>query len=156
MKTIKIIINIIYVLLIIAIIYFLLNYKMYFVVSGSMYPTFKINELIVVEIASGNVQYEVGDIITFYDANIDADVSHRIVEINADGIYTKGDNNNIRDLNSITTKDIVGKVVWNSYFLGYFLLKYRYILIILLVWLFLAINFIFKKPNNVKGGTSEC
>ncbi len=142
MKIIKIFSNAIFILFIIFTIYFLFNYKLYFVASGSMQPTFRINELIVVKVTNNSKEYEIGDIITFFDKNIESNVTHRIVELTENNVYTKGDYNNTRDLYPVTYANIIGKVIWSSYFLGCLLLKYKYILIILLLLSVFAFNLI--------------
>ena len=139
-KILSVITYIVFIVIIIGIIFFLSNYKVYIVATGSMQPTFNINEMIIVKKSNINTIYSVGDIITYYDSNIDIDVTHRIVEIDEDDIYTQGDYNNARDLNPIHKDSIVGKVVYNSYFLGYLYTNYKYYILVLTVLLIIAIN----------------
>ena len=52
--------------------------------------------------------YKVGDIVAYIadDGNI---VTHRIIEKNENGFYTKGDNNNTKDETLIHSNSIIGK-----------------------------------------------
>lgn len=119
-----------------------------------MLPTYKVHELIVVENAKGNSTYKIGDVITFYDEDLGADVTHRIVDIDEKGYYTKGDYNNARDLNVVTKDRVVGKVVFNSYLLGYALLYCKYPMVILIILSIIVFNIIFSK-KDVKEGLKD-
>ena len=115
-----------------------------------MQPTFKVNELIVVKKSNEDTQYYVGDIITYYDQEIDIDVTHRIVEIAGENFYTKGDYNNARDLNSVNKDQIVGKVVYNSYFLGNLYINYKFVIITLIIITVIVLNFNTKKEDIIE------
>lgn len=91
-----------------------------------------------------------GDIITFYDEELDADVTHRIVEVGENDYYTKGDYNNTRDLNTVKKENIIGKVVFNSFTLGYIFVNYRYYLIFLMIFTIVVLNMIFTKSQNTE------
>ena len=86
-----------------------------------------------------------GDIITFYDKELNADVTHRIVEALEDGYYTKGDYNNARDLNIVNPEQIIGKVVFNSFELGYIFVHYRYYLFFLMTVTIVVFNILLSK-----------
>ena len=90
------------------------GYSVLEVVSGSMEPTIKKGDLIIIN--TKNKKYKKNDIVTFYDVN-GAFVTHRIVEIKDDEMITKGDAN---DSNDDPTKldKIVGKFVYKIPFLG--------------------------------------
>lgn len=78
------------------------------VISGSMEPTIKVGDLIIV-----NTKYDElkeNDIITFYDEK-GSFVTHRIIEIKDGEYITKGDNNNSEDQGTINNDDIVAKYV---------------------------------------------
>lgn len=78
------------------------------VISGSMEPTIKVGDLIIV-----NTKYDElkeNDIITFYDEK-GSFVTHRIIEIKDGEYITKGDNNNSEDQGTINKDDIVAKYV---------------------------------------------
>lgn len=66
--------------------------------------------------------YEVGDIIAFYD-RVDRKeiiVSHRIVRIGGNIYLTKGDTNVSADENHVIPRHVIGKVVFIFPFIGYF------------------------------------
>lgn len=117
-----------------------------------MQPTFQINELVLVKCSNKNTTYSIGDIITYYDKEIDIAVTHRIVDIDGEKLYTQGDNNNSRDLNPVTKDIIVGKVIYNSYFLGYLYVNYRFFIMILIIIFVIALNILLSptKKNNEK------
>jgi signal peptidase len=73
-------------------IYFLDNYDAYVVKSDSMKPTFKSGDMVVVGSPGSFLTKDIvpGEIITF-ERN-DNLVTHRIISIEGDTIYTKGDN----------------------------------------------------------------
>ena len=75
------------------------------VMSDSMSPVFKKNDIIIIQEQN---EYKVGDIVTYItdDGNI---VTHRIIEENENGFYTKGDNNNAKDEALIYPNNIIGK-----------------------------------------------
>lgn len=82
------------------------GYGMAVVLSGSMEPTFSVNDLIVVKEAE---EYQVGDIVVFQDA-YDL-VVHRIVNISGDEVQTQGDANNMAD-EPINLSVVKGKVIF--------------------------------------------
>lgn len=129
----------------IAIIILNCNYKIYIITSGSMQPTLQVNELIVVKKAKKDTTYQVGDIITYCDINDNSIITHRIVRITQDGYYTKGDFNNIEDLNVVANEQIIGKLVYNSLFLGNLYVKYKFILLLLLIGFIVVLNFLQKE-----------
>ncbi len=73
--------------------------------SDSMNPVFKKNDIIIIQEQN---EYKVGDIVAYIadDGNI---VTHRIIEKNENGFYTKGDNNNTKDEVLIHSNNIIGK-----------------------------------------------
>lgn len=82
------------------------GYRTFKVGSGSMEPTLKVNDLILVKKQNS---YKVNDIITF-KIN-DEYITHRLVEQNKTRVVTKGDANNALDKDFSKNK-IVGKVVY--------------------------------------------
>lgn len=97
------------------------GYAILEVVSGSMEPTIKIGDIIVIDTHSP--KYEINDIITFYDVN-GSFVTHRIVDVNGGKMITKGDNNNSVD-QDMDIDYIVGKYIFKIPFLGAFLNIFR-------------------------------
>lgn len=83
-----------------------LGYRVFRVVSGSMEPCLKNNDLILTKSSSN---YKKNDIITFKDGNIY--VTHRLIKTTNGKYITKGDANNIAD-NPINKKNIVGKLIY--------------------------------------------
>lgn len=123
-KLFKIISNVLFIGIILFLIFFILNYKMYIITSGSMEPEIKTHELVVVK--TSLKEYKVGDIISYYDKSLEIPVTHRVIEYDKDqDIYiTKGDANNTDDNVPLTKENIIGKVVCHSYPLGNFYMKY--------------------------------
>ena len=82
----------------------LFGYSVFNVATGSMEPTIKQNDVVLVKKQG---KYNVDDIITFYDKK--DFITHRIIYKKGDVVITKGDANNTSDV-SIKTDVIVGKV----------------------------------------------
>ena len=82
------------------------GYTIFQVVTGSMEPVIKIDDIVIVKITK---DVKEDDIIT-YKAD-DNFITHRIIKINNDSIITKGDANNTEDT-PISEDAIVGKVVY--------------------------------------------
>lgn len=92
-----------------------LNIDIYTVVSDSMSPKLKTNDIIIVKKGYNNNEFKVGNIITFKrkDGEI---ITHRISKIissNLQNAYkTKGDNNDTEDEDTVLYNDIIGKVIY--------------------------------------------
>lgn len=82
------------------------GYTFFEVASGSMKPTLKINDVIVVKIGRDNLKK--GDIIAFQGE--DAIITHRILFIEGNIITVKGDNNSVVD-KPIVVEQVIGKIV---------------------------------------------
>lgn len=82
------------------------GYAQFVVLSGSMDPTLKVGDIIVVHEEQA---YEEQDIITFRTET--APTTHRIVETKDTGFITKGDANNVEDEGIVTKNQIYGRVV---------------------------------------------
>lgn len=92
----------------------ILGIYMFNIVSESMEPTLKINDVVVVKKCKAT-QLQKGDIITFQqDGRI---ISHRILDITKDKkiikFRTKGDNNEIPDSDLIPESQVYGKVLFS-------------------------------------------
>ena len=99
-------------LLIVLIIGFILYNQMIFfavVGSGSMEPTFKKNDLILMH--NINVEVEYGDIIMFKAPIVIIPVTHRVVGVSEKGIITKGDARSFRDDWMVKNDQIMGKAI---------------------------------------------
>lgn len=97
---------------------YILSSQMFFlaiVTSGSMEPTFKKGDLVLMQDIL--VKPKVGDIIIFADpqgsiaGNRQVTITHRINDISGDVIRTRGDNNPAPDTWRVKKKDILGKAV---------------------------------------------
>lgn len=85
----------------------IMGYSQFIVTSGSMQPTFKVGDVVVVK---SGADYEIGDVITFRLNDSEELVTHRIVGSNSGGFITRGDANNVVDDTLQTSDNIVGKV----------------------------------------------
>lgn len=85
------------------------------VVSGSMAPTIKVNDVVLVRKAQAST-YQKGDIVTYKSESFP--VTHRIQSIKGDTVITKGDANDAAD-QAIKTSDIYGKVFLTIPKIGY-------------------------------------
>ena len=83
-----------------------LGYSYAVVLSGSMSPTIQVDDVVVVK---AKEIYDKQDIIMF--RYHDSFVTHRIIEVTDDGFITKGDANNVQDIQQVKKEDIQGKVV---------------------------------------------
>ena len=87
---------------------------MFNIVSESMEPTLKINDVVVVKKCEAT-QLQKGDIITFQQDG--RTISHRILDITKDKniikFRTKGDNNEIPDSDLVPESQVYGKVVFS-------------------------------------------
>ncbi|MDD6005611.1 MAG: signal peptidase I [Firmicutes bacterium] len=93
------------------------GYHTYRVLTGSMEPAIKTNSLIVVH----EEEFTEGDIISFFssDPSISGMVNtHRVVSIDGDRITTKGDANDFNDIYPVSKDNVIGKVIFQSYFIG--------------------------------------
>ncbi len=91
----------------------------YVMVNGiSMEPGFHLGDLTILRRDSN---YQVGDIVTYHDSQMQAYVIHRIIGIDQDQFILKGDNNSWIDAYRPTQEEIIGKLVgpyseaWKSF-----------------------------------------
>ncbi len=95
----------------------LYNTAILVVLTGSMEPTIKSGEMIIIK---EQTDYNVDDIVT-YKEDRNFFVTHRIINKYEDKYETKGDNNNLID--ELIDKDqIEGKVIYHSKVCGFFIL----------------------------------
>lgn len=83
----------------------LFGYSAFNVATGSMEPTIKQNDIIIVKMHD---KYEIDDIVTF--EKDDAYITHRVILINENNIITKGDANNTNDV-AIDKNLVLGRVI---------------------------------------------
>ena len=92
----------------------ILGYRFYDVLTPSMTPTIPVGSMVFVKMVEPE-ELSVGDIIT-YSASRDGSVvvTHRINEINKEAeqisFITKGDANDVTDLNPVFASAVIGKV----------------------------------------------
>lgn len=98
--------------IILILIIFLPNFKVFSVVSGSMEPAIKNGSFVIVKRSS---TYRTNDLITFKNSQGTDIVTHRIIKIEQSQgkylVFTKGDNNANIDGAAIKPEDVIGKVV---------------------------------------------
>ena len=80
------------------------GYSFFVVVSGSMEPNISVDDLIIIKKQD---YYTIDDVVTYKSTK--TLVTHRIIRIDEEDIYTKGDNNNTED-EPIKREQIKGKV----------------------------------------------
>lgn len=95
----------------------LYNTAILVVLTGSMEPTIKSGEMIIIK---EQADYNVDDIVT-YKEDRNFFVTHRIINKYEDKYETKGDNNNLID-EPIDKDQIEGKVIYHSKVCGFFIL----------------------------------
>lgn len=83
----------------------LLGFRTYCVQSGSMEPVLKTGSMI---FARKPEDIRVGDIVTFQ--KWDVPVTHRVVKIQNDMYFTKGDANERADQGSVQRRELLGKI----------------------------------------------
>ena len=130
------------------------------VLSGSMEPTYKVGSVIYYEKVSEKELKE-GDVITF-NANNNKMVSHRIVNIDNGLIETKGDANNVSDVNKIRYENVRGKVGKLSIpYVGYYIkmVNDNLTLVVIAAVIILVSEFLISNAAafdiNKKNGRSE-
>lgn len=134
-KVIKKLIDIVFVIIIIVLVgYFILRVTgkidVFEVKTGSMEPTIKINDYIMIY---NDKEYKKGDIVTFrYE---DTFVTHRIIKINNNKMVTKGDANNVED-DEMDVKSIVGKVILIGGILN-FVVNYKLVIVAFMLAIYL-------------------
>ena len=97
------------------------GYRVYDILTGSMSPTIKPGNLVVVKETLPN-EVKKNDVITFKSDITNNVTTHRAIDIvNSDGkteFITKGDANNTQDPVSLDEKLLVGKVIFQIPYLG--------------------------------------
>jgi signal peptidase len=123
----------------IILILFLMGTRPAVVLSGSMEPTVMTGAVAFVDVNDRNV--EEGDIVQYRlsDGNgSEVKILHRIVAVNPDGTYiTKGDNNDVEDMNPIDQSQICGTYRGNIPGIGYILKTPLYLIMFVVVFLIL-------------------
>ncbi|HEX6033580.1 MAG TPA: signal peptidase I, partial [Anaerolineales bacterium] len=80
----------------------------YVIVNGiSMEPGYHLGDLTIMRKAA---TYQVGDVVTYHDAEMNAYVIHRIIKVDQDRYVLQGDNNSWIDAYRPTNQEIIGKL----------------------------------------------
>ena len=128
----------------------------YVMVNGiSMEPGYHTGDLVIVRKAQA---YQVGDVVTYRDAEMGAFVIHRIIRIEQGQFVIKGDNNSWLDAYHPTQEEIVGKQWIYAPKVGRTMQWLRKpinlsLTVVLLGGVFMS-NMIIKRPQNKKGKNS--
>ena len=139
-----------------------MGYSLFRVMTGSMEPTIPTDSAILTH-AVESTEIQVGDVISYFskDPSINGVVNtHRVVGIYEEGgtvfYQTRGDANSANDLYPPTANEIIGKVVFSSYFLGMLirlisnpLVFFPLILVPLLVLLILNLVKTYRMAANI-------
>ena len=96
------------------------GYSSLIVSTGSMNGSeMKEGDLIIIKDTG---DYEIGEIVTFFQDGDEIPTTHRIINIDEDGKWvTRGDANNSKDKRSITSDEIIGEVVLVIPYVGTFI-----------------------------------
>ncbi len=98
----------------------LVNFRVFNVISNSMYPTYSVGDLIYVKAVDVNT-ISVGDPLTFVlDENLTV-ATHRVVRIDKEKscFYTKGDANEFEDAAPVHFNNVIGVPQFSIPVLGY-------------------------------------
>ena len=131
------------------------GYTVFQVVTGSMEPAIRINDIVIVKLTDDVNQ---NDIITYKLEN--NFITHRVVKKTDEEIITKGDANNTED-NPITQDMIVGKVVYiiSNVAVWIKVFKEPKVIVALLISIILIklmfFNNMSNKKNNINNKNSE-
>lgn len=120
------------------------GHKAYIITTNSMEPTINVGDIIIVSgIEKSNIK--VDDIVTFEQEG--KTITHRIVEVNktdqGEKYVTKGDNNQVNDVEEITYEQIIGILVFKIPRIGNIILLLEdkiYVILLLNLALIIYIN----------------
>ena len=94
------------------------GYSVLIVASPSMTGAIEAGDAIIIKKSDS---YAVGDVITYFPADENFSVTHRIVRMEGDKFYTKGDANQSEDPDPVLIDQIAGKVAVKLDKVGYFI-----------------------------------
>ena len=94
------------------------GYSMLIIASPSMTGSIEAGDAIIIK---NSDSYAVGDVITYFPADESFSVTHRIVRMEGDKFYTKGDANQSEDPDPVSIEQIAGKVAVKLDKVGYFI-----------------------------------
>ena len=93
---------------------FLLGYRPVLVLTGSMEPYMMTNSIAITKEVTEIDELALNDVITYHVENEEGKlirITHRIIAIDGEHIYTKGDNNQVSDGYPLTMENVEAKVV---------------------------------------------
>lgn len=93
---------------------FLFGYRPVVILTGSMEPYMKVNGVVLTKAVDDIEELEVGDVISYHVESEKGNllrITHRIIGIEGELIYTKGDNNNVADGYALTMENVEAKAV---------------------------------------------
>ena len=94
------------------------GYSVLIIASPSMTGAIEAGDAIIIK---NSDSYAVGDVITYFPADESFSVTHRIVRMEGDKFYTKGDANTSEDPDPVLIEQIAGKVAVKLNKVGYFI-----------------------------------
>ncbi len=94
------------------------GYSVLVIASPSMTGSIEAGDAIIIK---NSDSYAVGDVITYFPADESFSVTHRIVRMEGDKFYTKGDANQSEDPDPVLIEQIAGKVTVKLDKVGYFI-----------------------------------
>lgn len=119
------------------------------VLSESMRPELKSNDLIIGKKLNSAEGLDVGDVITYKDNQLL--VTHRIISVNDDGSFvTKGDANNVEDKVNVTESMIISDYSFKIPYMGYVISKLQNPMFLLLLWIIVMYFIITELIKEVK------
>ena len=89
------------------------------VVSGSMEPNLPTGSLCFVNTRASYDSIQIGDIVVYERRSDNKCIIHRVIEIEPDGMVTKGDANSVSDGLSVGRDNLYGKSLFYIPYLGY-------------------------------------
>lgn len=124
------------------------GYKTFSIISGSMEPKIVVDDIVIVKNVDKN-QIRVNDIITFKTEN--EIITHRVIKIELidnNLIYTtKGDSNEVTDIEKIEYNQIEGKYVGKIPKIGKLLTLLKNKLVFSIILILLIISYILQRKN---------
>ena len=94
------------------------GYSVLIIASPSMTGSIEAGDAIIIKKSDS---YAVGDVITYFPTDESFSVTHRIVRMEGDKFYTKGDANQSEDPDPVLIEQIAGKVAVKLDKVGYFI-----------------------------------
>ncbi|MBQ6182079.1 MAG: signal peptidase I [Ruminococcus sp.] len=143
---------------IILIVLYLCGIRFYHVRSGSMGDQLPVGCVCFVSTYSKFDNIKTGDIISFR-VDDDTFVTHRAISVTAEGIHTKGDENNTEDPDVVTENNYIGKTVFAlpkvGELFGFFKTTAGKITIAAALLLLFIMGRMYKKKDNSGADTAD-